>query len=125
MRPPASMTGRTWSNADVERSGVERPRRRHRRRYERLYRHVSEKRGASWAELEEQAERQRIGLAPRPLKNPRVTGRELDAFWEATRGASRRSRAFIEFVRPHLEELLALRVRRCSLSSLRHSGMVK
>jgi integrase len=62
------------------------------------------------AELEDQAERQRIGLAPRPLANERVTFGELHDFWEATRGASVRSRAFIDFVRPHVAELFPLPV---------------
>ena len=57
------------------------------------------------AELEEQAERQRFGLAPRPLKNPRCTFGDLHAHWEATRGASVRSRTFVAFVRPHIAEL--------------------
>jgi integrase len=60
------------------------------------------------AELEELAERQRVGLAPRPLPNVGVTFGELYGFYESTRGATLRSRSFVEFVRPHIAGLFRL-----------------
>ena len=54
------------------------------------------------AELEEAADRQRLGLAPKPLRNAGVTFGDLHAHWEATRGASARSQRFVAFVRPHI-----------------------
>ena len=56
-------------------------------------------------ELEDLVDRQTSGLAPRPLRNPRVTFGELHEHWEATRGAANRSKAFTAFVRRHLVEL--------------------
>src|SRR5690242_1186915 len=60
------------------------------------------------AELEELAERQRVGLAPRPLPNVGVTFGELYGFYESTRGATLRSRSFVEFVRPHIAGVFRL-----------------
>jgi integrase len=56
-------------------------------------------------ELEDQVDRQRAGLAPRPLRNPRVTFGELHGHWDATRGASARSPGFVAWLRSHVEEL--------------------
>jgi integrase len=60
------------------------------------------------AELEDLADRQQMGLAPRPLANTGVTFGELHAHWEDVRGASLRSRAFVDFVRPHVSGLFAM-----------------
>ncbi len=59
-------------------------------------------------ELEDQAERQRLGLAPRPLKDERLSFGALHEHWEATRGASCRSQHFAGFIRPHILELFPL-----------------
>src|SRR6266542_1826801 len=59
-------------------------------------------------ELEDQAERQRLGLAPRPLKDDRLTFGALHEHWDATRGASCRSEHFAAFIRPHILELFPL-----------------
>ncbi len=57
------------------------------------------------AELEDLADRQRDGRAPRLQSLSGVTFADLRAFWESTRGASCRSRTFIAFVNPHVAEL--------------------
>ncbi len=57
------------------------------------------------AELEDLAERQRVGLAPRPLANAGVTFAELEEHYDATRAGSLRSTKFIAFVRPHAAAL--------------------
>ncbi len=59
-------------------------------------------------ELEELADRQRAGLAPRPLANTSITFGDLHEFWEKARGASLRSKRFPEFVRPHVAGLFRL-----------------
>jgi integrase len=70
------------------------------------------------AELEDLAERQRMGLAPRPLANAGITFGELHAHWEAARGASLRSRAFIDFVRPHVASLFPIAVADVTTSAI-------
>lgn len=60
------------------------------------------------AEFEELVERQRLGLAPRPLPNVGVTFGELYRFYESTRGGVLRSRSFVSFVRPHIAGLFRL-----------------
>ncbi len=57
-------------------------------------------------EVEGLAERQRLGLAPRPLSTAGLTFGDLHRHWEETRGKALRSSRFLAFVRPHVKELL-------------------
>lgn len=60
------------------------------------------------AELEDLSDRQRVGLAPRPVRETAATFGELHAHWEGARGSTLRSRTFVAFVRPHIAPLFPL-----------------